>query len=95
MMFDFLTGCAAIASPPVVLVKGVATIMFARKLKTLMAVVAFGLTGLGFVLADDPKPSPPSPAAKAPDLGVVFVQAPLAPYPARTSSQAGRAAGGD
>ncbi len=34
--------------------------MFARKLKTLMAAVAFGLTSLGFVLADDPKPSLPA-----------------------------------
>ncbi len=53
--------------------------MFARKLKTLMAAVAFGLTGLGFVLAEDPKPSPPSPAAKAPDPHVLPVRAPLAP----------------
>lgn len=33
--------------------------MFARKLKTLVAAVAFGLTSLGFVLAEDPKPNPP------------------------------------
>jgi hypothetical protein len=34
--------------------------MFAQKLKTLMAVLAFGLTSLGFALADDPKPSLPA-----------------------------------
>lgn len=39
--------------------------MLARKLKTVMIAVAFGLTSLGFALADDLKPVPPPPVPKA------------------------------
>jgi len=76
VVFDFLTGGAAIASPPVVLAKGVATTMLARKVMTLMTVVAVGLTSLGIVLAEDPKPNQPPTPANAPDPRVPLVQAP-------------------
>ncbi|HEV3437004.1 MAG TPA: sigma-70 family RNA polymerase sigma factor [Gemmata sp.] len=82
VVFDFLTGGAAIASPPVVLAKGVATTMLARKVMTLMTVVAVGLTSLGIVLADDPRPNQPPTPAKAPDPRVPIVQAlPTLPAP--------------
>ncbi len=58
-VFDFLTDGAAIASPPVVLAKGVASTMFARKVMVLMVAMAVGLTGLGIVLAGDPPSQPP------------------------------------
>ena len=65
-VFDFLTGgVGASPSAPVVLAKGVATTMFARKLMHLMAALAVGLVGFGVVLADDgpvkPMPVPLSP----------------------------------
>ena len=65
IVFDFLTGGAAAGCTPVVLAKGVAMTMFARKVATFLVVtLAVGLTGLGIVLADGPKPVPPIPAAK-------------------------------
>jgi RNA polymerase sigma factor (sigma-70 family) len=59
-VFDFLTGgVGASPSAPVVLAKGVATTMFARKLMHLMAALAVGLVGFGVVLADDGPPMSP------------------------------------
>jgi RNA polymerase sigma factor (sigma-70 family) len=77
VVFDFLTGGAAIASPPVILAKGVATTMFARKAMALMAVVTVGLTSIGIVLAEDPKPNQPPTTAKASDPRAIPVQTSL------------------
>ncbi|QJW97074.1 sigma-70 family RNA polymerase sigma factor [Frigoriglobus tundricola] len=66
-VFDFLTGGTAVAgSAPVVLAKGVATIMIARKLMHLTAAVIVGLVGLGVGLAGDGPPAPPVPASAGP-----------------------------
>lgn len=45
--------------------------MFARKFKTVIAVLVFGFAGLGFVLAEDPKPITPPPEAKLPGPGEI------------------------
>jgi hypothetical protein len=59
--FDFLTGgVGADRSTPVLLAKGVASTMFARKVMHLMAAAAAGLIGFGVVLAGD-TPDPPAP----------------------------------
>jgi RNA polymerase sigma factor (sigma-70 family) len=82
VVFDFLTGGAAIASPPVMLAKGVATTMLARKVMAMMVVIALGLTSLGIVLAEDPKPASDPTTAKAPDPRIAPVQTlPTAPTP--------------
>lgn len=67
-VFDFLTGgTASAASAPVVLAKGVATTMFARKLIHALSGIAAGLIGLGVVLAGDgpPTAAPAPPTLKA------------------------------
>lgn len=75
-VFDFLTGgMGASPSAPVVLAKGVATTMFARKLMHLMAALAVGLVGFGVVLADDGPPMPPP----APPIVPPVVAAPSLP----------------
>lgn len=67
-VFNFLTGgTAAACSPPVVLAKGVAKTMLARKLMHLMVGATLGLVGLGVVFAGDGPPgavaAPPSQKA--------------------------------
>ena len=70
-VFNFLTGgVGASPSAPVVLAKGVATTMFARKLMHLMAALAVGLVGFGIVLADDGPPMPPPATPVVPPLAV-------------------------
>ncbi|HEV3386057.1 MAG TPA: sigma-70 family RNA polymerase sigma factor [Gemmata sp.] len=59
VVFDFLNGGSVLASPPVLLAKGVASTMFARKVMAAMVAMALGLTGLGFVLAEAPPSQPP------------------------------------
>jgi RNA polymerase sigma factor (sigma-70 family) len=61
VVFDFLNGSPVLSSPPVLLAKGVASTMFARKVMVAMVAMALGITGLGFVLAEDPKHDPISP----------------------------------
>jgi RNA polymerase sigma factor (sigma-70 family) len=61
VVFDFLTGGSRLASPPVILAQGVTKMMFARKIMVSMVAMALGLTGLGIVLAEDPKPIPNPP----------------------------------
>jgi RNA polymerase sigma factor (sigma-70 family) len=87
-VFDFLTGGARRLAP-VVLAKGVATSMFARKLTHLMALAAAGLIGVGVVLADDarPVPSPRATQAAPPALPVAT------PTPAPVAASAKKAAG--
>jgi RNA polymerase sigma factor (sigma-70 family) len=65
VVFDFLTGGPALVSPPVILAKEVATNMLARKVMASIVAISLGLTSLGFVLAQDPKPSPNPTTAKA------------------------------
>jgi RNA polymerase sigma factor (sigma-70 family) len=57
VVFDFLTGGPAVASPPVLIAKGVTSTMLTRKVMAMMMVFAVGLTTLGILLAEDPKPS--------------------------------------
>ena len=65
-VLNFLNGGAGAArSAPVVLAKGVATTMFARKVMHLMAAAAAGLVGFGVVLAGDGEPVPAAPATQA------------------------------
>jgi RNA polymerase sigma factor (sigma-70 family) len=65
VVFDFLTGGSVITSPPLVLARGVATTMLARKVMASMVAVALGLTTLGIVLAEDPQSNPPASTTKA------------------------------
>ena len=68
LVFDFLTGgCAASATAPVALAKGLAMTMFARKLMLGAVAATLGLVGLGAVMADG---GPPAPAPAAPVLNV-------------------------
>ena len=53
--------------------------MFARKLMAVMVAFTAGLTSLGFVLAEDPKPTPALPVVKALDPRVPLVPAPIQP----------------
>lgn len=84
VVFDFLTGGSAIASPPAILAKGVTTTMLARKVMVAMVAVAVGLTSLGMVLAEDSKsvPNPPYP------MPPIAVQSPSPqPVPGRSAPQ--------
>ncbi|MBP3956206.1 sigma-70 family RNA polymerase sigma factor [Gemmata sp. G18] len=69
LVFDFLTGgCAASATAPVALAKGLAMTMFARKLMLGAVAATLGLVGLGAVMADGgpPAPAPATLLAVAP-----------------------------
>jgi len=79
-VFDFLTGGTAVAgSAPVVLAKGVAGTMIARKLMHLTAAVIVGLVGLGVGLAGDSPPVPqPAPSTTA-AVPVRPAEAPVSP----------------
>jgi len=89
IVFDFLTGGAGLSrAAPVILAKGVATTMLARKLVLSMAALAVGLVGFGVGLADDGQPVPAAPATRATpvfssptagDARAVPVQPPLVP----------------
>src|SRR5581483_2373200 len=86
-VFDFLTGgTASAASAPVVLAKGVAMTMFARKVMGLMVAATVGLVSSGVGLAGDgppvAPPVPPTPVQPMPTPAVAAVPPALPVTPA-------------